>query len=156
MLAVALGIVMLSLPILASSCASGQSSSTALTIGTIDPNCQPTPTGCVKIPPTVTATTVPATYACDGRFQEVRNGGRVRIIVYPRAVAQNQFDFGVDESAEQVGACETWINMAFNPERAEVYIEPSIPESSVNLVAEWFRAQVKIIRKVEIVPPPHG
>ena len=131
-------------------------SPTSATIGSINPSCQPTPNGCVPIPSTVPATTVPATVACDGHIHEVRNGGKVRIIVYPRAVPQNQFDFAVDESAEQVGACETWIKMALNPERAEVYIDSSIPESSVNLVAEWFRSQVKVIRKVEIVPPSNG
>jgi hypothetical protein len=141
-------LVSLLVPVLLSGCSSGSASVSTPTIGNV--HCQATPSKCLPI---VTATTVPATYVCSGKHNFRSNEGILKVVAYGRGDnARNEETELSDLSgdmAEQVGGCLTWWTV--KPNRISVYFAPDLGQSDSASVAQWLRAQSKIVSRVTVV-----
>jgi hypothetical protein len=142
---VALGLVV---PVLLSSCSSGSAGVSTPTIGNV--NCQATPAKCLPI---VTATTVPATYICSGTHNFRSNEGVVKVVAYGRGDSASNEETELSDlsgdMAEQVGGCLTWWTV--KPNRISVYFASNLGQSDSASVAQWLRAQSKIVSRVNVV-----
>jgi hypothetical protein len=131
-----------------SSSNSAHVSSTAPTIGNI--NCQTSPSAC---PPYVTATTVPATYGCAGPHNFSNHQGVLRVVAYGHDAfggnRQTELVTLSGSMAVQVGMCFT--RFAEGPNRINVYFSTILPSADIGLVAQWLKAQSKLISHVVVL-----